>query len=256
MGNCHPRRTRGASGTCRNCFRSVWGCQGHQNVLLRTGPWGVERAPTGSDRPQAGHSLLPFIAGHKAHVRYPGQPRTCFRCGETGHEAKGCPNKKCGRCLRLGMIPLLAQAKLCAHSGEGGHVFSRLSLLLCLYDKEWGSIKGAKFWRTYCLGGSSTQKGTGEIPTHLVHPPRSCRPQPRARTEKVSTSFPHQLVQFRPQSAAGIARSGDSVRRRLRDSVVIGSPEALSDSDSGGSVIVEPNVPLGRAGTTRWGNPL
>ncbi|PIK40409.1 putative zinc finger CCHC domain-containing protein 3-like [Apostichopus japonicus] len=57
-----------------------------------------------------------FIAGHKAHVRYPGQPRTCFRCGETGHEAKGCPKKSVGAAFVLGMIPLLAQAKSCAHS--------------------------------------------------------------------------------------------------------------------------------------------
>ncbi|PIK40422.1 putative zinc finger CCHC domain-containing protein 3-like [Apostichopus japonicus] len=57
-----------------------------------------------------------FIAGHKAHVRYPGQPRTCFRCGETGHEAKGCPNKKCGRCLRLGHDTSACPSEVCAHS--------------------------------------------------------------------------------------------------------------------------------------------
>ncbi|KAJ8043738.1 hypothetical protein HOLleu_10967 [Holothuria leucospilota] len=28
-----------------------------------------------------------FIGGSKAHIRYFCQPRTCFRCGEEGHEA-------------------------------------------------------------------------------------------------------------------------------------------------------------------------
>ncbi|KAJ8050075.1 Zinc finger CCHC domain-containing protein 3 [Holothuria leucospilota] len=43
-----------------------------------------------------------FIGGSKAHIRYFGQPRTCFQCREEGHEAKSCPNKRCGRCLKLG----------------------------------------------------------------------------------------------------------------------------------------------------------
>ncbi|PIK56889.1 putative zinc finger CCHC domain-containing protein 3-like [Apostichopus japonicus] len=65
-----------------------------------------------------------FIAGHKAHVRYPGQPRTCFRCGETGHEAKGCPNKKCGRCLRLGHDTSACPSEVvCSLCGKEGHVF-------------------------------------------------------------------------------------------------------------------------------------
>ncbi|PIK37501.1 putative zinc finger CCHC domain-containing protein 3-like [Apostichopus japonicus] len=65
-----------------------------------------------------------FIAGHKAHVRHPGQPRTCFRCGETGHEAKGCPNKKCGRCLRLGHDTSACPSEVvCSLCGKEGHVF-------------------------------------------------------------------------------------------------------------------------------------
>ena len=65
-----------------------------------------------------------FIAGHKAHVRYPGQPRTCFRCGETGHEAKGCPNTRCGRCLRLGHVNTDCTSEVvCSLCGKEGHVF-------------------------------------------------------------------------------------------------------------------------------------
>ena len=43
-----------------------------------------------------------FIGGSKAHIRYFGQPRTCFSCREEGHEAKSCPNRRCGKCLQVG----------------------------------------------------------------------------------------------------------------------------------------------------------
>ncbi|PIK50710.1 putative zinc finger CCHC domain-containing protein 3-like [Apostichopus japonicus] len=33
--------------------------------------------------------------GHRAHIAYLGQPRTCWRCGLEGHEAMFCPNKWC-----------------------------------------------------------------------------------------------------------------------------------------------------------------
>ncbi|PIK47019.1 putative zinc finger CCHC domain-containing protein 3-like [Apostichopus japonicus] len=206
MGNCHPRRTRGASGTCRNCFRSVWGCQGIKMCSYAQAPGVLNgHRQVRIDLKQDIPSFL-FIAGHKAHV-LPGQPRTCFRCGETGHEAKGCPNKSVGAAFVLGMIPLLAQAKLCAHSVGRRACFSRCPSSYVFMTKSGGQSK-AKF----CAPTASEEaprKGGDRM--HLVHPPPSCRPQPRARTEKVSTSFPYQLVQFRPQSAAGIARSGDSV---------------------------------------------
>ncbi|PIK38725.1 putative zinc finger CCHC domain-containing protein 3-like [Apostichopus japonicus] len=40
--------------------------------------------------------------GHMAHIAYPGQPCTCWRCGLEGHEARLCPNKRCSRCLQVG----------------------------------------------------------------------------------------------------------------------------------------------------------
>ena len=64
-----------------------------------------------------------FIGGSKAHIRYFGQPRTCFKCGEEGHEARSCPNRRCGKCLQLGHdkaeCPNEVQCNLC---GEEGHV--------------------------------------------------------------------------------------------------------------------------------------
>ena len=65
-----------------------------------------------------------FIGGSKAHIRYMGQPRTCFKCGKEGHEAKSCPNRRCGKCLQLGHVkaecPNEVRCNLC---GEEGHVF-------------------------------------------------------------------------------------------------------------------------------------
>ncbi|KAJ8048962.1 Zinc finger CCHC domain-containing protein 3 [Holothuria leucospilota] len=63
------------------------------------------------------------IGGSKAHIRYFGQPRTCFKCSEEGHEAKSCPNRHCGKCLQVGHekaeCPNEVRCNLC---GEEGHV--------------------------------------------------------------------------------------------------------------------------------------
>ena len=60
-----------------------------------------------------------FIGGSKAHIRYFGQPRTCFKCGEEGHEA----NRRCGRCMQVGhdkaVCPNEVRCNLC---GKEGHV--------------------------------------------------------------------------------------------------------------------------------------
>ncbi|PIK35042.1 hypothetical protein BSL78_28128 [Apostichopus japonicus] len=41
--------------------------------------------------------------GHRAHVAYPGQPRTCWRCGLEGHEARLCRTSGVAAVYRLGI---------------------------------------------------------------------------------------------------------------------------------------------------------
>ncbi|PIK42010.1 putative zinc finger CCHC domain-containing protein 3-like [Apostichopus japonicus] len=143
-----------------------------------------------------------FIAGHKAHVRYPGQPRTCFRCGETGHEAKGCPNKKCGRCLRLGHDSTACPDEaVCSLCGKEGHFFRACPSSYVSKTKSGG------MWSSDAPPASRDEASREEgnlvgfyPPLHLVHPPRRCRPQPRARTEK-NSGFPPPSTRRNPSPA-------------------------------------------------------
>ncbi|PIK42008.1 putative zinc finger CCHC domain-containing protein 3-like [Apostichopus japonicus] len=143
-----------------------------------------------------------FIAGHKAHVRYPGQPRTCFRCGETGHEAKGCPNKKCGRCLRLGHDSTACPNEVvCSLCGKEGHVFRACPSSYVSRTKSGGKSSS---------DAPTTSREEGEsggiLPSlHLVHPPPSLQtPTPCPHRESL-----HQL----PPSTRPVP---SPVRRRYR----------------------------------------
>ncbi|PIK58068.1 putative zinc finger CCHC domain-containing protein 3-like [Apostichopus japonicus] len=70
------------------------------------------------------------------------EPRTCFRCGETGHEAKGCPNKKCGRCLRLGHDTSACPSEVvCSLCGKEGHVFRACPSSYVFMTKSGGQAK-------------------------------------------------------------------------------------------------------------------
>ncbi|PIK45950.1 putative zinc finger CCHC domain-containing protein 3-like [Apostichopus japonicus] len=214
-----------------------------------------------------------FIAGHKAHVRYPGQPRTCFRCGETGHEAKGCPNKKCGRCLRLGHDTSACPSEVvCSLCGKEGHVF-RVSLLLCLYDKEWGSSSGAP---TAPEEAPRKEGETGEdslsappSPSPVVADPN---PVPAPRKSPPASpinpvpapSPPHSEADTGSPPASPINPSSSvpspppvspDPETLSDDDSVVGSPEAMSDSDSGGSVIVEPKRATGTSWYDEMGEP-
>ena len=42
------------------------------------------------------------LGGRSCWVRYRGQPRTCLKCGEKGHEAKECKLVKCFQCNHIG----------------------------------------------------------------------------------------------------------------------------------------------------------
>ena len=52
-----------------------------------------------------------FVGSRRGHVRYRGQPRTCFRCGVGGHEAKSCVNVRCNRCRVLCRVVLSSRKK-------------------------------------------------------------------------------------------------------------------------------------------------
>ena len=72
------------------------------------------------------HNIPSFITigARRAHVRYRGQPRTCFRCGQTGHEAKSCENVRCYRCLEVGHERKDCTSDIvCTICGLQGHVY-------------------------------------------------------------------------------------------------------------------------------------
>ena len=44
------------------------------------------------------------LGGRNCWIRYYGQPRTCMKCGSTGHEAKECAKVVCFKCQELNMV--------------------------------------------------------------------------------------------------------------------------------------------------------
>ncbi|PIK45411.1 putative zinc finger CCHC domain-containing protein 3-like [Apostichopus japonicus] len=55
-------------------------------------------------------------------VRYPGQPRTCLKCGEEGHLAKDCAVIRCYNCHEVGHSARNCQApSSCTTCGKSGH---------------------------------------------------------------------------------------------------------------------------------------
>ncbi|PIK45257.1 putative zinc finger CCHC domain-containing protein 3-like [Apostichopus japonicus] len=191
-----------------------------------------------------------FIAGHKAHVRYPGQPRTCFRCGETGHEAKGCPNKKCGRCLRLGHDSTACPNEVvCSLCGKEGHVFRACPSSYVSRTKSGGKSSS---------DAPTTSREEGESGGIL--------PSPAPGSPSPVVADPNPVPAPRKSPPASPINSSSSVPspppvspdpEALSDgeSVVIYSPEVLSDSDSGESVISEPKRATGTSWYDEMGEP-
>ena len=51
-----------------------------------------------------------FIQGNPINVFYRNQPRSCFACGQSGHEAKSCPSKKSSRLVERASDPSASNA--------------------------------------------------------------------------------------------------------------------------------------------------
>ena len=60
---------------------------------------GVRTARMVLDRPIPGQT---FIAGEFARIWYPGQPKTCRKCGAEGHLAASCKSQRCFNCEQPG----------------------------------------------------------------------------------------------------------------------------------------------------------
>ncbi|PIK58299.1 putative zinc finger CCHC domain-containing protein 3-like [Apostichopus japonicus] len=217
-----------------------------------------------------------FIAGHKAHVRYPGQPRTCFRCGETGHEAKGCPNKKCGRCLRLGHDTSACPSEVvCSLCGKEGHVFRACPSSYVFMTKSGGQAKAPSSGAPTAPEEAPRKEGeTGEdslsappSPSPVVADPNPVPAPRKSPPASPINPVPHRL-HHTAKRTRGLHQLPPStrpvpspVRRRYRQIRCLTttrssrSPEAMSDSDSGGSVIVEPKRATGTSWYDEMGEP-
>ncbi|KAJ8045688.1 Zinc finger CCHC domain-containing protein 3 [Holothuria leucospilota] len=62
------------------------------------------------------------FGGRSCWVRYRGQPRTCLKCGEAGHEAKECGVIRCFNCQSLGHASKECEVPTtCTICGKSGH---------------------------------------------------------------------------------------------------------------------------------------
>ncbi|XP_068104012.1 zinc finger CCHC domain-containing protein 3-like [Hyperolius riggenbachi] len=65
-----------------------------------------------------------LIGRDKIITYYPGQPRTCNRCGKRGHLASGCPDPRCSRCQEFGHSASSCKRIKCNFCFEFGHPYT------------------------------------------------------------------------------------------------------------------------------------
>ncbi|MBN3324692.1 ZCHC3 protein, partial [Atractosteus spatula] len=71
------------------------------------------------------HPPATFTIGpNRGYLMYPGQPKTCRRCGQEGHLVVDCRTEICRRCGRTGHVAAVCHhALVCNLCGEEGHLY-------------------------------------------------------------------------------------------------------------------------------------
>ena len=115
------------------------------------------------------HHHLPSFGGRDCWVRYDGQPRTCIRCGQTGHDAKECRVVRCYRCQKEGYVSgRCTEDPLCTICGESGH--SPKSCPLSFANK----LKQTNEW----VGGGGIAVEGAEVGGRETRPDKEPEPHP------------------------------------------------------------------------------
>ncbi|PIK39499.1 hypothetical protein BSL78_23653 [Apostichopus japonicus] len=223
MGNCHPRRTRGASGIVATVL-------GRFGAVKATKMCSYAQAPGVLNghrqvRIDLSRTFPPscLLQGIKLTCAIPVSPAPASGVERPGTKPRAAQTKSVGAAFVLGMMPLLAQAKLCAHSVGRRDMFFALVPPLMFYDKDRGQEKSQVL--THLLPRRKLHARRGNrvrihLP-HLVHPPRSCRPNPVPAPRKSPPASPstrpvpspvrrryRQIRRLCPTATPGLGSSG------------------------------------------------
>ncbi|XP_063964322.1 uncharacterized protein LOC129274121 [Lytechinus pictus] len=99
------------------------------------------------------------LGGRNCWVRYDGQPRTCLKCGQNGHEAKESRIVKCYRCRKEGHVASACNEELaCTTCGKTGHSYKAYPISFASKLKQPTSwVKGEE---TVENGGTAAPQDT------------------------------------------------------------------------------------------------
>ncbi|XP_022109643.1 uncharacterized protein LOC110989509 isoform X4 [Acanthaster planci] len=113
------------------------------------------------------------IGDRNAWVSYPGQIRTCARCGEQGHYARDCTNTKCFKCLQIGHVagdcPNQVICTICRMEGHSFRYCPKSFAKAVQPDRAWSSVSSNPSTSSgdqvaIAPDASSKEKGLKELP--------------------------------------------------------------------------------------------